>query len=178
MKLINSLLQTLFSKLLDFEERIQIAFAITEKNEYLPSALQSSDVVLFKCRKGDEVVVYEISGLFISNEQKYAISYELTSTESLPLPEEIANISSVIVPDSNWNLKSFENAKTYFIYNSCLWTQNTVINNRLSYIVQQIKNNSQKLLFSMGFINSYTQENRIYNKRQVCQSICNFIKSN
>lgn len=176
MNLLKSLLSHLFSKVLVYESVFETASVILQNNEYIPTDIKDSDVLLLTCQKQGPNLRYQVSGLYITKEEKYAKIYDLNA-ESLPNIQQTADIQVEIVPEKTWQFTPRNDSKVYFTYNSCLWTQNTIIEQRYSYILQDILQKRNKLFFSKGVLTINKQENIFFKKTNVCKSIVNFIYS-
>ena len=174
---LDSLVHSLFSRVLVSDTKNELAFAIVKNNEYIPKQLKDSNLLLLITRKDDNVLKHRLTGLYISSEQKYAKTFNIVD-KTVPLPNIIdtADITTEVIPLESWEISSVSETKTYFSRNCCKWVQNTIVKNVFSYIIAEIPNKPSELLFSKGLLTVNFQENSRFKKLQKCKSVYKYLR--
>lgn len=172
MKNISSLICHLFSHYLEAPNE-KMGFATVASSDKFPDELKNAELLLLVVRQTSERTVHQIVGF--SNTREFAsTSYVLESAERLPdALEASALMNPWKVPDDIVLLPR-ENSKTFFFRNTCLWSQHTLLEKCMSYVIQEVPGNSKELLFHS--IHGGIRRQATYQKKQYCPSVKKWIR--
>ncbi len=147
MKRLSSLVCHLFSHTLESIVD-KMGFSTVAQSDALPSRLKESLLLLLIVREKSRSPHHQIVGFYEEDGEFYSHAYVIEdSKEPLPSADEASMRSEPWKVPDDAVLVPREQSKTHFFRNDCLWTQHTLLEKCLSYIIQETPGDSKKLQF-------------------------------
>lgn len=174
MKRLSSLVCHLFSHTLESTVD-KMGFSTVAESAALPPPLKESLLLLLIVRENSRSPHHQIVGFYEKKGEYYSQAYVIEKSEA-PLPsadEASMNSDPWVIPEGTV-LAPRDQSKTHFFRNDCLWTQHTLLEKCMSYLIQEIPGDPKKVLFHS--VHGDIQYKVHYEKKRYATSVKRWIQ--